>query len=118
MQIDFYNIEEKIFLEKRLQQLLPELKSLFDRWNFAKINGLFTFLKSVENQLLDSLSEGHISIIEEYYKETVIINKNNTNIVKDYSYDLNEDFKLHKPREYKDFCISRDKNNVFLTFWR
>jgi predicted phage-related endonuclease len=118
MQIDFYNIEEKIFLEKRLQQLLPELKPLFDRWNFAKINGLFTFLKSVENQLLDSLSEGHMSIIEEYYKETVIVNKNNTNIVKDYSYDLNEDFKLHKSREYKDFCISRDKNNVFLTFWR
>ena len=118
MEIDFYNIEEKIFMEKRLQQLLPELKPLFDRWNFAKVNGLFTFLKSVESQLLDSLSEGHISIIAKYYKEAIVIKKNNINIIKNYSYNLNEDYNLHQPREYKDFCISRDKNNIFLTFWR
>jgi len=118
MEIDFYNVEEKIFLEKRLQQSLPELKPLFDRWNFAKVNGLFTFLKSVENQLIDSLSDGHISIISEYYKEDIIIKRNNINIIKNYSYDLNEDFGLHQPREYKDFCISRNKNNIFFTFWR
>lgn len=118
MEIDFYNIEEKIFLEKRLQQLLPELKPLFDRWNFAKSNGLFTFLKSVENQLLDSLSEGHTSIISEYYKEIVIIKKNNINMTKNYSYYLNEDFDLHKSTEYRDFCIHRDKSNISFTFWR
>ena len=118
MEIDFYNVEEKIFMEKRLQKSLPELKPLFDRWNFAKSNGLFTFLKSVENQLIDSLSEGHISTISEYYKETVVIKKNHTNIIKNYSYGLDEDFGLHKSTEYKDFCISRDKSNISLTFWR
>jgi len=41
MEINLQNIEEIIFLDKKVQEHLPEYRYLFDQWNLAhRVSGL------------------------------------------------------------------------------
>ena len=107
MEINFLNLEQKVLLNKALQKDMPEFKSLFDRWNFAKANGLYTFAKNLEHQLLNSMSELNVKKMEDHFKEKITVRTVDKRHVKNYSFKAKDQFDLHNPKEYKDFCIHK-----------
>lgn len=117
MEINFKNIEEIIFFDKNIQKLFPEFKHFFDQWTIGKRVPLLTSManKSVLD-LLESIEEEQIKKLENYFGTTVIVVKLNTNLVANIDLDLNEN--LCGYLEYKDFCVYRNKEKLFLSFWR
>lgn len=117
MEINLKNVEQIIFLNKEMREILPEFKHFFDQWNLGKmipaLGGLGS--KSVLD-LLNSFEDSQIKKLEDYFKTSVVINKVDYNIVKNHNIKLED--KICGFVEYKDFCVYRDKENISLTFWR
>jgi len=117
MEINLKNIEEIIFFDKKVKELLPEFRHFFDQWHLGKTISVLGGLgsKSVLD-LLNSLDKSHIEVLEKHFGEKIIVNKLNTSIVQNHSLDLDEN--LCGFVEYRDFCAYRNKDEIFLSFWR
>lgn len=117
MEINLKNVEEIIFFDKKMHEILPEFRHFLDQWRLGKtipaLGGLGS--KSVLD-LLNSIGEDQVKKLEEHFGTTVVVNKLNSNIVKNHFIGINDS--LCGFVEFKDFCISRNKEEVFLTFWR
>lgn len=119
MEINFKNVEEIIFFDKKVQDLMPEFKHFFDQWMIGKrVPGLAEMANKSILNLLESITDDHIKKLEDYFEQTVIVVKINTNLVKNISLDLEKEINLCGFTEYKEFCAYRGKDDIFLSFWR
>jgi hypothetical protein len=117
MVLNFSNIEDFIFLDKNIQKLLPEFSQLFKQYNFAKSNGLKSIVQQSVFDLLNSLTKENIEKLENYFKDTIIIEKLDYHLVKNYESSLNN-IELCSFVNYQDFCLYRDDSKVYITFWK
>jgi hypothetical protein len=119
MEINFQNIEEIIFFDKKVKEMLPEFRHLFDQWQLGKtipaLGGLGS--RSVLD-LLNSLESEHLEKLEKYFRQKVTINKIDNSIVKNYSFSPQDSDDLCGFIEYKEFCAYRSKDSIHLSFWR
>lgn len=117
MRINLKNVEEIIFFDKNVHKILPEFRHFFDQWNLGNITSALSNLasKSVFD-LLNSLKEEQIKKLEVYFGTSVVVEKLEHGIVKHISINTNDS--LCGFTEFKDFCLARNKDKVFLTFWR
>lgn len=117
MEINLKNVEEIIFFDKKMHEILPEFRHFLDQWRLGKtipaLGGLGA--KSVID-LLNSLEDDHIKKLEKHFNTSIIVNKLETNIIKNHFIKTNDT--MCGFIGFKDFCITRNKENVFLTFWR
>lgn len=118
MEINLQNIEEQIFFDKKIQSLLPEFRHYFDQWQLSKVYPGFGNLgrRSVVD-FLNSLETKHLRILEEYFGDSILLNKIDPNIVRHYQSDI-DSTELCEFSGYKEFCLFRDKNQLKMTFWR
>lgn len=116
MNLNLQNIEDLIFFDKKAQNLLPEFKGLFDQWNISKrVSGMHNLGKRAFLSLFNSLEYSHVKKLEEYFGENVILEKIEENIVRHYEGDGSD---LCKYTAFTDFCVSRNKDKIEVTFWR
>ena len=117
MEINLKNVEDLIFFDKKAQAALPDFKDLFDQWHLGRmipaLNGIGN--KSIFD-LINSLESKHLESLERYFGEKIIFNKIETGIVKNHSINLSDN--LCGFSEYKDFFAYRNKNEIFISFWR
>lgn len=120
MEINFQNIEDRIFYDKKAQALLPEFRHLFDQWSLAKrVPGLQTMGRRAVLQVLNSLEGEHIQRLEEYFNDIIVVDKLDHHIVRNYQGGLEEaEGSLCQFAGFKDFCLHRDANQVYISFWR
>jgi hypothetical protein len=119
MEINIQNIEEQIFYDKKIRNILPDFKNLFDQWTISQtIPGMkFLALKSAL-ELLNSLNENHIQILEEYFSDKILIDRLDHRTIANLSCTVDEINDLCKFSAFKEFCVYRNKDKVSLTFWR
>ena len=120
MEINLQNIEELIFFDKKIQALFPEFKNLFDQWVLGqRIPGLNTLGKRSVLDFLNSLDETHLIRLENYFGDSVILNKIDNRLVVNFDSD-NLEFSetLCQFSGYKDFCLFRNGDKIVATFWR
>lgn len=117
MEINLKNVEEIIFFDTKMHEILPEFRHFLDQWRLGKtipaLGGLGS--KSVLD-LLNSLEVDHIKRLEDYFGTSIVVSKLDTNVVKNHSIKVGDD--LCGFTAFKDFCISRNKESISLTFWR
>lgn len=119
MEINLYNIEEKIFLNSELQKKLSDFKEIFDQWKFAKmVGGMASEIKDMEINLVNSIEQKHIDILNQYFKTNVVLKKIRNNITKNFEFSLFDCEVPIEAKEYREFCLSRGKDGFKLTFWR
>lgn len=117
MEINLQNIEEIIFYNKKIQSLFPEFKHLFDQWNLSKrIITLQSLGKRTIIDLLNSLNKDHINKLENYFNDKIFLDKINGNTVYNIYADINNI--ENNFSEFKDFCITRNKDKLGITLWR
>jgi hypothetical protein len=117
MEINLKNVEEIIFFDKKMPEILPEFRHFLDQWRLGKtipaLGGLGT--KSVLD-LLNSLQTEHIKRLEDYFGTSVFVDKLEPSIVKNHS--IKVDDTLCGFTQFKSFCVSRNSKDLLLTFWR
>ena len=119
MEINLYNLEEKIFLNSELQRKLPEFKEIFDQWKFSKmVGGMASKLREIEINLINSIEQKHIDILSQYFEINVVLKKINDNITKNFIFSFDDCEIPIEAKEYREFCISRGKDGFNLTLWR
>ena len=121
--INFSNIEELIFHDRRLQSLLPpQMRSHFEIWRMSK---LVPMLRPTGKQALldclNELSEQDVKVLEEYFDDKIVVEKLNYSIVLDTKVPL-QDFsiceELCEVEGYSNFTTWRDDDFLYITHWR
>lgn len=121
--LNFSNIEELIFFDKTLQNMLPvNLFGLFEQWRLAK---RMPFLKELgKNAVLDvlnNLTDEDIEILEQYFGEKIIVEKLNYNVALNIKVSLSE---IDNCQElcliegFNNFGTWRDDQYFYISFWR
>ncbi len=116
------NIEELVFGDKKLMKQLPHLKHLFDQWLLGQQIPSLRFLsqKSVL-EMLESLSiSDNIAILEEYFQDEVSLRTIDFHIARNNKIPLAElQSTLEEMEGFQDnFCLWRDADHAYLSFWR
>lgn len=120
MQINLQNIEDLLFFDKKAQSLLPEFRHLFDQWSLSKrVPGLQTLGRRSVVDLLNSLEADHIQKLEEYLGDIIVVDKIDYHLVRNFEGPLEEaEGRLCQFAGFKDFCVHRDADRVYISFWR
>ena len=95
------------------------MKEYFDKWLFAKKNG---GLRSIEKEsiiiVLNSI-EKYKDKLEKYFKEEIKIINLNKNISKNYEFKKEQEkLEIKDINDYNDFCVSINRNKIFITLLR
>jgi hypothetical protein len=119
MEINLQNIEELIFFDKKAQALFPEFRHFFDQWQLGqRLPGMKTLGQRSVFELLNSLDENRIRKLEEYFSDIIIVDKIDNRLTACHDWQIDESDELCKLAGYRDFCIHRDKDRIYSTFWR
>ncbi len=116
MILNFENVEEQVFRDRKLCRRLPEFSELFNRWRVAQQSsaGRQVARRAVMD-FLNSLESEHIKKLKDYFQEDVLGETLNYNLVKNDQIVVDD---LVFPRQEFNLAISRNKNNINITFWR
>jgi hypothetical protein len=119
MELNLQNIEELIFYDKKVQRLLPEFRHLFDQWRLGKqVPGMQAIGKRSVFDLLNGLEPYHVQKLEEYFAAKIILDKIDYSIIVHYEGGLEEPAELCRYSNFKEFCVYRDADNFYISFWR
>jgi hypothetical protein len=122
IKLDFSNVEELIFLNEKVRQVLPPFfANYFESWNLSKrVPSLKQMGRKAMYDLLNSLNEDHVLSLEEFFGERILIEKLNYNAVKNIKLGLEEDVcrVLCDVVEDNYYSIYRDDKFIYITFWR
>ena len=76
MEINFQNIEETFFLDRKVQDLLPEFKQQFDSWKISQmVPGLKPLAQKSLFEVLNNIDKKQIEKLEKHFGTNVYINK-------------------------------------------
>ena len=73
--------------------------------------------KSILN-VLNNLTEEHLIKLSNYFGRQLFIGRLNASIVEHYNFTAENHDELCKYSEFKEFCITANKDGVSATFWR
>jgi hypothetical protein len=123
LELNFSNVEELIFYNLEVQQVLPiDMYSFFEQWRMSK---RIPYLKAIGQQavldFLNSLNDQHIEALEAYFGEPVFVDRLNYSL----SYNLKIPIEkveickeLCKVQEFNYYNTWRDEKFLYISFWR
>jgi hypothetical protein len=118
--INLKNIEEFVFKNKLLRSKLPEFQAYFDQWGLSQQHpSLRSIGKQAVIDLLNHLTENHISIIKSHFNTDVTINKFSNWVVKNVKTDLqNLEIELNSFDLSAQICAYRKDDQIYISLWR
>ena len=119
--LNFSNVEEIIFYDKNLQNILPNhMFNYFEQW---KLSQRFPYLKKIGKlavlDFLNNINDNEIEILENYFGERVVVERLNYNISENLKIPLdNMCDALCKIESFNYFSTWRDEKFLYISFWR
>lgn len=119
MELNLKNIEDLIFFDKDLRDLLHEFRLQFDQWNLAmRIPGLKAHGQRSVLEVLNNLKPEHLKVIEQHVGEPVFTTRTNHLLTAEYNCTTDSHEDLCKFTDYREFSVHRHKDQLSFTFWR
>lgn len=120
MIINFHTTEKLIFENKKVQEIIPHFGFLFNQWAMGKqIPSLKFLCKRSILDLLNSLTDNDIQLLESFFGERVEVKRLEYGIVKTLSCKIDElSDELEKLKWRGNFSMYRKDDIVYLLFWR
>lgn len=114
MLINFQNVEQLIFYDKKVQQLLPEWSVLFHKWRLTVKSGVSA--KDVLIDFLNGVTAEQLDRLNSYFGLPVSVQKVDISLVNNVTIDINELYDYN----FSGYIISmaRDDNLIYLCGWR
>lgn len=119
--INLQNIEELIFFDNTAHALLSDLRHIFDQWLLSKrVPTLRSLRLRSLMDMLNSLNNEHIRKLEEYFQDSIALDKIDYHIVRNVTLPLgfNATKELSDFVSYGNFSISRDAEQIYISFWK
>ena len=92
MEINLKNIEEIIFFDRKIQLLFPEFRHYFDQWELGhKIPGMKSLAQRSILDVLNSLNENHLNILQNHFNQSILIDKIDYKIVAHFDTSVEND---------------------------
>ena len=120
MELNLKNIEDLIFFDRKVQDLLPEFRHLFAQWTLSnRVPGLKNLSVKTAIEVLNTLEAEHVRRLEEYFGTTILLDKMDVALVKHHEGDLDFfDTELCRFAGFKEFSVYRDAGKAYITYWR
>lgn len=120
MIINLQNLEELIFFEKKVWSLFPEFRYLFDQWAISKrMPGMQNLGKRSLIDFLNSLEKEHIDKLEEYFQDTILVDKIDYHTVKNYNTTIEKiESELCQFQGFSDLSVFRKGDQIKITLWK
>ena len=118
--LNIKTIEEIIFLNKKIHNLLPHHMDLINAWIAGYKNILLKFLKHKSAfELLSIIDEKDLKILADFYKEEVVLENAITKIIIDIK-SSKESLESELPDDFNllDMSCFRRKDEVKIVLWR
>lgn len=116
--INFQNAEELIFSDRKVQELFPESRHLFDQYRMSvMLPGMRQMGQRSILQFLESVDEGSVARLEKHFGEQVSVSRIRHRSVEDASFQIGDDLRLCEFSGHKEFCLTRSGEKVSVTFW-
>lgn len=119
--LNLQNIEELIFFDNTVHTLLSDLRHIFDQWLLSKrVPTLRSLRLRSLMDMLNSLNNEHIRKLEEYFQDSIALDKIDYHIVRNVTLPLNfnTDKELSDFVSYGNFSISRSAEQIYISFWK
>ena len=120
MNINFNNVEELIFYNKKVQSLLPEFRNYFAQWELGKITPALRSLgKRSMLDFLNALEPKHLQILSDHFGYEVALQKMEYNSIKNLCCGLDEvEDSICGIEGFVDLAIHRNNDQIYICFWR
>lgn len=120
--LNFSNVEELVFFDTTVQQLMPDHFSIFEQWRLGK---RISYLRDVGKQavldLLNALDDEDVAVLEEYFGEKIEVEKLNYSVATNYRVPLSEPEiceALCGIEGFNYFSTWRDGEHLYVSAWR
>ncbi len=121
LNINLQNIEELLFKNSKIKNLLPEFQHFFDNWAISyRMPALKTIRKQSLINLLNSLNEEHVEKISKFLGDIVIVEQLDYHIIKNFKFSVNDfiERELTNYNSYTNIAVSRTADNLYISLWR
>lgn len=123
LNLNFSNAEKLIFSNSDIHHLFPAyFSSFFEQWKLSKRLPMLKSLgKSAILDFINQLNESHLSILEEYFGERIILEKLYYEAVTNIKVPLSETDvcqRLCNITYHSYYSLWRDEEYLYITFWR
>jgi hypothetical protein len=117
--INLGNVEEMIFTDKKIQNLLPDLTHEFQQWQLGQqVPSLRNLGKRAIIDALNKLGQYSV-ILEEYFGTAITIETLDYKMIRDMSFDVGEaENELCKLDGFPNLAVSRIGNQLYVSIWR
>jgi hypothetical protein len=116
--LNLQNVEELIFHDNKVQDLLPDFNYLFYQWRLARLSSTLKALaKRSLIDFLNGLTNEHLELLAIYFGTKVTLDKVDSHIVRNYIFEIDK-IDLDKVEGYQNFSVFRDKDRLYICFWR
>jgi len=119
--INLKNIEELLFKNNDVKNLIPELRHIFDQWLLSyRFPILNTMRKQAMMDLLNSLDKIHVNKLETLFGDKVVVDKLDFHTIKNLKLSINDSIgnELTKYESYSNITMNRKGDQVYITLWR
>lgn len=121
--LNFSTIEKLIFYDKDAQKFLPpHMFGLFEQWRLAKRLPMLKDLgKTALLDVLNSISDDDVNLLEQYFGERIFLEKLNYSLVRDIKISLTDNKIceiLCEVEGFNYFTTWRCKDYLHITYWR
>ena len=113
MLLTLQNVEQLIFYDKKVQQLLPEWSVLFHKWFLAVKSGLSA--KDVLIDFLNEVTSEQLAKLSSYFQSPVFVEKIDISLVNNVTTNIDE---LDKYLNDNYISIAREGDLIYLCRWR
>jgi hypothetical protein len=122
LHLNFSNVEELVFFDRNVQRLLPItclVSSSSGVWlNAPVLSGMG---KQAVLDFLNMLTEDDIAVLEDHFKEKIIVDRLNYSVALNYKVPLSESKicdLLCGVEGFGYFSTWRDDEHLYISFWR
>jgi len=119
--INHKNVDDLIFMDKKLKDQLPEFNDLFNQWFIGKRMPSLRFLSQKASlSLLEKIEGRHLSILSKYFNEEVSVEPIDYHVARTHKVPVDdlEGFLNGMKGFSQNFSLSRDKDHAYISFWR
>ena len=122
--LNFQNAENLIFMDQDAQAVLPPYMAVyFEQWKLSKrVPMLSNMGRQAILDLINGLEDEHIAALEEYFGETVFVEKLNYHLAQNIKIPLDDAEKICiamcKIENRTYYSTWRDKDYLYISLWR
>lgn len=117
--LDFTNVQELVFKDADLQLLLIECQSLFHQWKLGQnIPSLRPMGQKAVLDFLNRLTSEQIKVLENYWKDSVKIERLDYALIKNYELKISESEQINNLNVDGEIVLYRDASTLYISSWK